>query len=63
MTNYREKVDSILDGWLGEPLEYSENEAQLYKHLYKPLRDLVQQAYRDGYMSGELEADLPLELK
>lgn len=58
-----EKVDTILDGWFGEPLEYSENEAKLYKHLYEPLRSLVKQAYREGYAAGEREADLPLELK
>lgn len=32
------RVDQILDGWFGEPLEHSENEDQLSRHLYQPLR-------------------------
>lgn len=58
-----QEVDNILDGWFGEPLEYSENEADLYKYLYQPLRELVKQAYREGEHHGEIMADIPLELK
>lgn len=50
-------VDSILDGWFGEPLEHSENEDQLRKHLYDPLRKLVETTYLLGYHDGYYEGD------
>lgn len=34
------RVDSILNGWFGEPPEHSDNEQQLLRHLYWPLRKL-----------------------
>jgi hypothetical protein len=34
------RVDAILNNWFGEPPEYSENEQQLLRHLYAPLRKL-----------------------
>ena len=41
-------VDSILDGWFGQAVEDSEDEAALVKSLYGPLRNLVCSAYVDG---------------
>ena len=34
------RVDAILNGWFGEPPEHSDNEQQLLRHLYEPLRKL-----------------------
>ena len=34
------RVDEILNGWFGKPPEHSENEQQLLRHLYAPLRKL-----------------------
>lgn len=34
------EVDNILNNWFGEPPEHSEQEAQLLRHLYEPLRKL-----------------------
>ena len=34
------RVDRILNGWFGEPPEHSDNEQQLLRHLYAPLRKL-----------------------
>lgn len=34
------RVDAILNGWFGEPPEYSDQEQQLLRHLYEPLRKL-----------------------
>lgn len=35
------EVDRILDGWFGESLEDAEDEDNLRRHLYEPLRKLV----------------------
>ena len=32
------EVDSILNGWFGEPPEYSDEEKNRIKYLYAPLR-------------------------
>lgn len=34
------QVDTILNGWFGEPPENSEQEDLLLRHLYEPLRKL-----------------------
>jgi len=34
------RVDAILNAWFGEPPEYSDQEQQLLRHLYEPLRKL-----------------------
>ena len=34
------RVDAILNAWFGEPPEYSEQEEQLLRNLYWPLRKL-----------------------
>lgn len=34
------RVDDILNGWFGEPPEHSENERDLLRYLYAPLRKL-----------------------
>jgi hypothetical protein len=34
------RVDDILNGWFGEPPEHSDQEQQLLRHLYAPLRKL-----------------------
>lgn len=45
-------VDGILDGWFGESLENSENEAQLRKNLYAPLQALINEERRKAYLEG-----------
>jgi len=34
------EVDRILNNWFGEPPEHSEQEDQLLRHVYEPLRKL-----------------------
>jgi hypothetical protein len=34
------EVDGILNNWFGEPPDHSDQEAQLLRHLYEPLRKL-----------------------
>ena len=40
------RVDAILNGWFGEPPEYSDQEQQLLRHLYEPLRKLEDELRR-----------------
>jgi hypothetical protein len=40
------KVDSILDGWFGEPLEHAEDEDSKRRYLYGPLRKLEDELIR-----------------
>jgi hypothetical protein len=40
------RVDQILNGWFGEPPEYSENEEHLIRHLYAPLRKIEDELNR-----------------
>lgn len=35
------EIKNFLDGYFGERLEDSEDEKRLYKHLYKPLSDMI----------------------
>lgn len=34
------RVDAILNGWFGEPPEYTDQKEQLLRRLYEPLRRL-----------------------
>lgn len=55
------EVDRILNGWFGEPPEWSDHEQQLIQHLYGPLRRLEDELID---LPSKLEvADVCLEIK
>ena len=43
------KIDAVLDGWFGESLEQSEQEGNLRKNLYQPLRIAASEIYGAGF--------------
>lgn len=56
------KIDAVLEGWFGETLEDSENEAQHRRHLYEPLRKVTVEAYQAGLQYSEGRQRVQLKL-